>query len=85
MSADSRIIGAEFRYVGTTHPWAKGLRVRVIAIHRGGDEGWVIDDDARLDGGLLPGDVVEFQPWVREEGRFSWVTGDAAPEDLAPM
>jgi hypothetical protein len=27
----------------------------------------------------------EIAPWIEQEGRWSWVTSDARPEDLAPI
>ncbi len=27
----------------------------------------------------------EITPWIEQEGRWSWVTSDARPEDLAPL
>ena len=63
------------RYVGTRHRWATGLKVKVVAVHRG-------EEILRKVSEIRPGDLVEFAPWIEEESRFSWVTSDAHPDEL---
>jgi hypothetical protein len=72
------LIGRDYRYVGTAHRWAQGLRVRVVAVHRGEE---IIVEDALLDG-PRPGDMVEFEPWSEDQQRYSWVQSDATWSDL---
>jgi hypothetical protein len=74
------IIGSEHTYVGDAHSWAKGLLVRVVAVHRGDD---VLAEDARI-GAIEPDDTIEFQPWIQEDQRFSAFTSDARPWELRP-
>ncbi len=82
------IIGTRWIYTGTAHRWATGQEVLVVAVIRGGDDdGQVLRNDAEI-GELRPDDVVEFAPIIRERDgteRPSWVTSDAAPEELVPL
>ena len=80
----SQIIGREATYTGTFHRWMNGLRVRVVKVIRDVDAGPIFDNDADLAraGGLQAGDILEVQPWVKEEGRFSFVTSDASAGEL---
>ena len=61
--------GAVYRYVGKSHGMANGL-VKVI--------GPILDDEGR------PTGRYDVQPWLAKEGRYSWVTCDAAADELAP-
>ena len=38
-----------------------------------------------LVGDVQPDDILEFEPWIEKEGRFSWVTSDAFPGEVLPM
>ncbi|HMV73911.1 MAG TPA: hypothetical protein PKB00_05035, partial [Microthrixaceae bacterium] len=78
------IIGRETTYTGTAHRWMTGLKVRVVKVIRGEDTGEVFDNDADLAraGGLRADDVIEVQPWVKQEGRFSFVTSDASASEF---
>lgn len=78
---DGDIIGGHFTYRGDRHPWARGLRVRVVAVHRGEE---LLRSDEEV-GELQPDDVVEFTPWMEEAARFSWVSSDAYPLELVPL
>lgn len=79
----SQIIGCETTYTGTAHRWMNGLKVRVVKVIRN-EDGPVFDNDPDLAraGGLRADDIVEVQPWVKEEGRFSWATSDASASEL---
>ena len=82
-----KIIGTRMKYVGTAHRWAMGQEVLVIAVHRGGDDGQVLQDDAEI-GELRSDDVVEWAPFIREADgteRPSWVTSDAKPDELTGL
>jgi hypothetical protein len=80
MTRETRIIDAEAIYTGTAHPWAKGLRVQIVAVLRGAR---VLTDDDEIVR-LEATDLIAFAPEINENGkrRFSWVTSDATPADL---
>lgn len=87
MKPASQIIGSVRVYQGRTHSWASGKPVLIRAVHRGGDDGKVLEDDEQI-GELRPDDIVEFAPLVREPDgseRPSWVTSDARPEELVDV
>jgi hypothetical protein len=75
------IIGSEKRYTGTSHRGLTGERVKIVAVHRGEQ---ILDDDAAI-GALRPTDTVEVRPWLDEKDRFSWVSYDAKPDELADL
>lgn len=80
------IIRSIRRYQGLQCPALRGKRVVVVAVMRGGDDGEVLRDDARI-GAFQADDVVEFVEIVDEPDgreRTTWVTGDADPWDLGP-
>lgn len=82
------IIGSERRYVGRAHPWAAGLRVKIVSVLRGPGENPELLREDRDIGALRADDVVEFVPLVEEEGqapRWSWVSSDARPDELAAL
>lgn len=85
MQHPQHIIGSTRIYTGDTHPWAKGKKVVIRFVHRGGpDDGQILESD-ELIGELRPGDVVEFAPVITEPDgttRVSWVTSDATPDEL---
>lgn len=88
------VIGTTTTYDGTRHPYLRGYQVRVIAVLRYPDgmspdlledvEYERIEDDDALNrsGGLRASDLVEVQPWIENEGRFSWVSSDAWATEL---
>ena len=81
MSHTPRTIGRQGIYIGTTHPWARGLRIEVINVLR---DGQVLNDDAEI-GDLRATDDIAFAPQIVETDgtrRFSWVTSDATLADL---
>lgn len=78
------IISGLQRYIGTGHPWARGLTVVVVAVHRA-DQVLQHDEDI---GSIQHGDMLEFAPFVPDEKggeRLSFVTSDARPGDLVPV
>lgn len=80
MPEPQKIIDSEATYIGTTHPWAKGLRVQIVAVLRGAR---VLTDDAEIVR-LESTDLIAFAPEINENGkrRFSWATSDATLADL---
>lgn len=83
----AKFIGSRRRYIGTYHRWATGQKILILAVHRGGDDGQILQDDAEV-GELRPDDVIEWAPFVRERDgtlRPSFVTSDATPDELAPV
>ncbi|MBI1853413.1 MAG: hypothetical protein HYR85_23990 [Planctomycetes bacterium] len=82
-----RGIGSVRRYVGTAHDGLCGVRVEIIAIHRGPtpDEREIPVDDGVI-GRVEASDVVEFAPLVRENGtdRTSLVSSDANGWEFEP-
>ncbi len=81
------IIGSRRRYVGLPHRGLRGLLVEIVAVYRGVDpDTWqVLTEDFEI-GDLLPGDLVEVAPIIKEDGkeRRSFVTSDARPSELQP-
>ena len=71
-------------YQGISHPGARGLRVRVVAVIRdsGKPDGRVLHSMTELEGGVRADDILEFTPRIAAEGRYSWVTSDASIADL---
>lgn len=76
-------IGTTATYTGTAHRWMTGLLVKIVAVHRGEDFMVDNDDDLARVGGIRPTDMVEVAPWLAKEKRFSWVTSDATPAEIA--
>ena len=78
------IISSLQRYIGTGHPWAKGLTVVVVAVHR---DDQILENDADV-GSIRPSDMLEFAPFVQDDKggeRLSFATSDARPGDLVPV
>ena len=90
-----RIIGAVTRYEGTEHSFMSGLEVRIVAVLKGtaapsrdpdAEYPYLRDDeDVVYSGGVTEHDRLEVQPWIEEEGRFSFVTSDARAVDLVGL
>jgi len=77
-------INSDATYIGTYHAWATNQRVRVKAIIRG-EEYYTSSETLERAGGVQPGDVVEFQPYVTaHNGELvpSFVTSDAPLSDF---
>ena len=77
----TRTIGRQGTYIGSTHPWARGLRVEIVNVLR---DGQVLNGDAEI-GSLRPTDDIAFAPEIVEKDgtrRFSWATSDAVLADL---
>lgn len=79
-------IGADMRYIGSTHGFMHGQTVRVVAVHRGHfadpDTSQIIDKTGEVVEAGAP-DMVEVAPYV--EGRPSWITSDAGVDELASL
>ena len=90
----AKTIGTTTTYTGTEHGFLRGQKVRIVAVLKnaaradidvdGTDYDHISDEDelARA-GGVTADDRVEVQPWMEEEGRFSFVTSDPRAVDLA--
>jgi len=88
-----KVIGATTTYHGDEHRYLHGYQVKVIAVFKGAarpdhdpDEGYPVitdDDELARAGGLTADDRVEVQPWLENEGRFSFVSSDPRAVDLA--
>ncbi len=83
-----KIIGTVTTYTGSDHPYLRGHRVVIIAIHKGvlvsPDDYSILRDDLEIAaaGGVDDEvDLVEIAP-VHADGRASWVTSDAKVIDL---
>ena len=84
-----KVIGLRTTYVGTEHEYLRGTKVRVVAVLRGAaadpeaEHDYLTDDEeiARVRG-VTAADRIEVQPWIAEEGRFSFVTSDPKASDL---
>ena len=77
----TKTIGRQGVYVGTTHLWARGLRIEIVNVLR---DGQVLNNDAEI-GALHATDDIAFAPEVIEKDgtrRFSWATSDAVLADL---
>ena len=80
------IIRSIRRYRGARCPGLRGQRVVVVAVHRGGDDGAILETDAEV-GELRPDDLVEFVQVVRRADgteTTTWATSDARPDELGP-
>ena len=89
MDKPAKVIGLRTTYIGSEHPYLRGQVVQVIAVLKhaaAGPEGegeYLTDDEAIAQaGGVGPDDRLEVQPWLEEEGRFSFVSSDARAVDL---
>ncbi len=91
----ARIIGLITRYEGTEHSFMRGLKVRVVGVLKGtdtpgrdpdADYPCLHDEDGvARSGGVTQHDRLEVQPWIEEEGRFSFVTSDTRAVDLVGL
>ena len=88
----TKILGSTTTYHGTEHPFLQGLTVRIVAVLKnrarpdgdGHNDDYVTDDvDLDRAGGVTADDRIEVQPWMEDEGRFSFVTSDPRAVDLA--
>ncbi len=90
----AKIFGSTTTYHGTEHSYLKGYKVRIVAVLKnaarphidvdGPDYARITDEsDLASAGGISADDRVEVQPWIDEEGRFSFVTSDPKAVDLA--
>ena len=86
-------LGTITTYRGTEHPYLRDQKVRIIAVLKhaarpdhdpDADGGYITDEEdlVRI-GGVDADDHVEVQPWLEEEGRFSFVSSDPRAVDLA--
>jgi hypothetical protein len=89
----AKILGSTTTYHGSEHPYLRGYKVRIVAVMKGAappdhdpehEDSYLRDEDelARA-GGVTADDRIEVQPWIEEEGRFSFVTSDPKAVDLA--
>jgi hypothetical protein len=89
----AKTIGTTTTYTGTEHRFLRGQKVRIIAVLKNAARPDIdvdgagydhIDDEDELvrAGGITADDRVEVQPWLEEEGRFSFVTSDPRATDL---
>jgi hypothetical protein len=83
----SRIIGLRTTYTGDEHPYLRGEDVVIVAVLKNAlcaEEHEILktDDEIRADGGVTCNDRIEVAPFIREEGRLSFVTSDPRATDL---
>jgi len=83
-------MGITTTYLGTEHSYLKSHEVRVIGVLKGAaydldaDGDYLTDDrDIARAGGVTANDRVEVQPWIEQEGRFSFASSDPRAVDLA--
>jgi hypothetical protein len=80
-------IGDDVLYSGEGHPYLRGQRVCVVAVHKGyyddPDASVIVQDNAALAaaGGVTLADMVEVAPYVGD--RVSFIASDARPEELS--
>jgi hypothetical protein len=90
----AKTIGTTTRYSGTEHGYLRGHKVRIVAVLKnaarpaidvdGPDYAHIDDEDELVRaGGVTADDRVEVQPWLEEQGRFSFVTSDPRAIDMA--
>lgn len=84
-----QVIGRVTTYKGTEHRYLSGRKVRIVAVTKGaarpgGEDCAYLTDDADIAraGGVTADDRVEVQPWIEDEGRFSFATSDPLAVDL---
>ena len=87
-----KTIGMTTTYQGTEHAYLNGLKVRILGvIRRGAAEDFnpeapdtYLKSEYTIDqvGGVSAEDRLEVQPWLKDEGRYSWVTSDPKAVDL---
>ncbi len=75
-------IGMIARYVGQDHPWLSGHVVMIRSVHRGDEAVFTTNTDLEAAGGIQPGDWLEVHPWDPRAHRWSFVTADAAQDEL---
>lgn len=88
-----KTLGIVTTYHGIEHAYLRGRQVRIIAVFKNAarpdydpdaEDGFLNDDDAiARSGGVTADDRVEVQPWLEEEGRFSFASSDPKAIDLA--
>ena len=88
-----KTLGIVTTYHGSEHAYLRGQRVRIIAVFKNAarsdfdpdaEDGFLNDDDAIARcGGVTADDRVEVQPWIEQEGRFSFASSDPRAIDLA--
>jgi len=89
----NKVIGTVTTYHGDEHPYLRGHKVRIVAVLKnaakpdidvdGPDYDHISDDeDLARAGGVTRDDRIEVQPWIEQEGRFSFVTSDPRAVDL---
>jgi len=90
----ANILGSSTTYHGIELPFLKGCIVRIVAVLKGAarpntdadglDCDYINDEEDLLRaGGVTTNDRIEVQPWIKEEGRFSFVTSAPRAVDLA--
>ena len=70
-------VGSRIKFKAGEGPgWAKGREFQIVRVWDG--EGWTDEGTVTLG----TDDVLEVAPWMPEEGRFSFATTDAEPEEV---
>jgi hypothetical protein len=92
-AAMAKILGSRTTYHGTEYSYLRGHKVRIVAVmkrasvpnHDTDRECSYLRDEDELARacGVTADDRIEVQPWIEEEGRFSFVTSDPKAVDLA--
>jgi hypothetical protein len=87
-----KIIGTATTYHGSEHAYLRGNKVRIVAVmksaaapgHDPDKDGAYLrgDEDIARAGGITADDRIEVQPWIEQEGRFSFATSDPRATDL---
>ena len=88
----TKIIGGVTTYRGSEHAYLRGYNVRIVAVMKGAASpdydpdkyGTYLRDDRAIAraGGVTADDRVEVQPWIKRDGRFSFVTSDVNASEL---
>ncbi len=88
----NKTIGVVTTYHGREHPYLCGHKVRIVAVMKGAaapahdpdKDGTYLRDEDNVEraGGVTATDRVEVQPWLEQEGRFSFVANDPRAIDL---
>lgn len=86
------IIGMTTTYTGAELRFMKGLTVRIVGVIKGAasdaydpnaDSAYITDNESLVAaGGITASDRVEVQPWIENEGRFSFASSDPRAIDL---